>query len=108
MLLLKHYDRMLFVKEAASLLLNRNPCMAGGAQGGAAGAPGSVCAGRWRVAAAVSPGDVTGCSQLAGAAPPSGRPAGPVGLCVGMELGFLGTFPHISSHQLAEPAVGAC
>lgn len=83
---------------AASLLLDRNPCTAGGAQGGAAGAPGSVCVGRWRVAAAVSSGDATGRSQLAGAAPPSGRPAGPVGLCVGVELGFLRTFPRISFH----------
>ena len=98
MLLLKHYDRMLFVKEAASLLLDRNPCTAGGAQGGAAGAPGSLCAGRWRVAAAVSSGDATGLSQLAGAAPPSRHPAGPVGLCLGGELGFLGTFPYISFH----------
>lgn len=55
MLLLKHYDKMLFVQEAASLLLYRNPCTAGGAQGGAAGALGSVCAGPWQITSVLSP-----------------------------------------------------
>lgn len=95
------YDKMLFVKEAASLLLDRNPCTAGGTQGGVAGALGSVCAGPWQIASALSPRDSTGSSKLAGEVPPSEHPAGSCGPVPGYGGWFLQDFfPHLITINL--------